>query len=468
MGLPERLTTTSPTACLPGPELPPASGMRAAALLQWSDADNVPHAGALSFAPGSGGNRIGGERRQIVQLVAQRIASSLRERAVLDGLLAARQKEIVGHLASGVAHDFNNLIGVVDLNLDYLRELLPKKGLEPEVWEILEETRLATRHAQVITAGMLSLSRRQTMAPRPADLSGAVDRFIHGLGRLLPADIAVSTHIEPQVAALADPALLQSALLNLVINARDAMAGQGRLDIALARVHLQAPRTLTLGVLDAGDYAELAVMDSGSGMPQEVLARIFEPLFSTKAQGRGTGLGLFMVRELASRWGGGVDVESQPGRGSRFRLYLPAAMLPIDESQGAMDQVRLALPLGKPGRVLVVDDDSSIRLILGHLLEHHGYRVDEAADGVQALALLDAGTPCDLVLSDIVMPNMDGIELHRRLARDYPHLQTVLMTADEHQSVDAAGLPVGTVILFKPLAHSLLLAKIQERLPGLR
>ena len=440
--------------------LPPRSGFTAAALIRWTDAEGQAHQGALSFAPGQGVAAATTEKLQVIQLVGQGIASGLREWAVLDGLLAARQREIIGHLASGVAHDFNNLLGVVDINLDYLADLLGTRGLPPEVAEVLEETRLAARHAQMVTAGLVSLSRGRRPATGPTPVSSVVERFTRTLARLLPAQIEVETRIAPDLVALADEALLQSALLNLCINARDAMGGRGTLGIGLTRIALTTARPLTLGRLEPGDYVELAVSDTGVGMSAEVLGQIFQPLFSTKSSGRGTGLGLFMVREFTDRCGGGVAVETKPGRGSRFLVYLPvAAAAPAPGS---------ALPAPapmRPARVLLVDDDPGTRTVLCRILEHHGLQVDQAGDGAEALVLLGRGCPCDLVLSDIVMPRMDGIELHRRLARTAPNLPVILMTADDHQSVQAAGLPVDTVILYKPLVTEILLSRIQERLP---
>lgn len=367
-------------------------------------------------------------------------------------------RETVARLAGGLAHDFNNLIGVVSLNLEYLQTCLAPDSASPQIAQILEETRLATQQARLVAAGLLALSRRPRAAAA-ADLTESVQRLVRALERQLPRGIALVARIEPQVCGLADPILVQSALLQLFLNARDAMAGQGRLEIALARVHLTAPRTPTLGTLEAGDYAQLTVADSGSGMPPEILERIFQPLFSTKARGRGTGLGLFVVRELVLGWGGGLEVQSAPGRGSRFRLYLPACAAAAQAQSPERGEARAPAP----ARILVVDDDSSMRLILTHLLEHAGYCADEAGDGVQALARLESGTAYDLVLCDIVMPGMDGIELQRRLACDYPRLPVILMSADEQ-----AGPAADTEILFKPQAHRLLEPTIQARLARAR
>ncbi|WP_295385538.1 ATP-binding protein [uncultured Thiodictyon sp.] len=449
-----------PPACA----LPPHSAFTAAALLRWTDAEDLPHLGALSFAPGQAVCTTNIEKLELIQLVGQGIASSLRERAVLDGLLAARSREIVGHLASGVAHDFNNLLGVIDINLDYLTDLLRTRALPAEVGEVLEETRLAARHAQMVTAGLLSLSRGRRLATAPTPVSAVVERFTRTLARILPAEVLLRTQVTPGLVALADEALLQTALLNLCINARDAMGGRGTLGIEVARIARARTNTLTLtlGRLEPGDYVEIAVADTGVGMSAEVLGHIFEPLFSTKSSGRGTGLGLFMVREFADRCGGAVGVETRPGRGSRFTVYLPvASALPPPPS----DRIPTAVPLPPlAARVLLVDDDPGIRAVLHRTLQAHGLRVDQAANGAEALAWLEGGAPCDLVLSDIVMPQMDGIELHRRLARAIPGLPVLLMTADEHQSVQAAGLPVDTAILFKPLVTEMLLSRIQERL----
>ena len=442
--------------------LPPQGDFAAAALIRWTDAEGLAHLGALSFAPGQGVAAATPAKLQVIQLVGQGIASSLRERAVLDGLLASRQREIIGHLASGVAHDFNNLLGVVDINLDYLTELLGTQGQPPEVAEVLEETRLAARHAQMVTAGLLSLSRGQRLATGPTPVSAVVERFVRTLARILPTQIEVATRIAPDLTALADEALLQAALLNLCINARDAMGGRGTLGIGLTRVTRTVALPLTLGRLEPGDYVELAVSDTGVGMSAEVLGHIFQPLFSTKSSGRGTGLGLFMVREFVDRCGGGVAVETQPGQGSRFLVYLPVAAAATAPTPGPA--VAQALP-APPARILLVDDDPGLRAVLCRILENHGLLVEQAVDGAAALALLEGGAPCDLVLSDIVMPRMDGIELHRRLARAAPGLPVILMTADDHQSVQAAGLPVDTVILYKPLVTEILLSRIRERLP---
>ncbi len=447
-----------------GGALPPGSGFASTAPpIRWTDAEGLNHLAVLSFGPGLGVFAASPEQLRVIALVGQAIASGLRERAVLDGLLASRQREIIGHLASGVAHDFNNLLGVLDINLDYLADLVGGTAGAGELGEVLDETRLAARHAKMVTAGLLSLSRGRRLATAPTPVSVVVERFVRTLARILPPHIEVQTQISPGLVALADEALLQSTLLNLCINARDAMGGRGTLEIGLARINCPRSRPLTLGRLEPGDYVELAVSDSGSGMSAEVLGHIFQPLFSTKSSGRGTGLGLFMVREFVAGCGGGVAVQTVPGSGSRFLVYLPVAAAGALPLPGPAAERPRPPPVPR-ARVLLVDDDPGMRAVLARTLEGHGLQVEQAVDGVEALALLDGGIACDLVLSDIVMPRMDGIELHRRLARAAPRLPVILMTADDHQSVQAAGLPVDTLILYKPLVTGILLSRISERL----
>ncbi|WP_295388987.1 PAS domain S-box protein [uncultured Thiodictyon sp.] len=444
------------------------------ATLTWSDADNQVHQGVLDLADRHRCPACGQPEQQILQLVTQRISANLRELAVQDGLLQARQREVIGHLAGGVAHDFNNVLGAIGNNLAYLERLLPTGTVGAEAHGVLAETEAAIDQAKLVTSGLLSLGRGEEIDVSPCDLGALVAAFAPAVSRLLPPGIELILELQPGVTALTNPALLQAALLNLALNSRDAMGATGRLTLCVG-AHtdpVQAPPDL--GELVGGERAELCVRDTGAGMTEAVRLHIFEPLFSTKSRGHGTGLGLFMVREFTLRSHGAIQVRSAPGAGTEVRLWLPLTHAPAGAASAtprtlphrAPAAPTTAPPTQGPGvprlpQVLLVDDDRRVRDSLCRILEGANLTVITAVDGSDALDRLAAAPSIALVLSDIAMPRLDGLALYSALCCNRPELPVILMTGDAAGAQDAAALDPLARVLTKPLDPRALIELVQ-------
>lgn len=376
------------------------------------------------------------------------ISTIERDRAYAD-MMAARQREMIGHLASGVAHDFNNLLGVIDANMYYLHETVGGTGTDPEIKQVLEETQSAIGQAKVVTSGMLSLSRTGGFAAERVEVEAAISGLVRILKQILPPEIRLEVALEPELAACSNGGFLQAAVLNLALNARDAMPDGGRLRIGASRLDGPGSAAVALGDTEMQDLVQLCVADSGCGMDRETLDRLFEPLFSTKAQQRGHGLGLFMVHEFVLRSGARLEVDSRVGEGSEFRLLLPG----WNESstctrfrEPAVDALTLdAL------RVLVVDDDPRSRDSVRRLLEMDGASVATVDNGLACLERLRLEPGFDLVLSDVSMPVLDGAELCRILRDRHPALPLILMTGQAPAVFPGTHLPGNPAVLRKPL-----------------
>jgi PAS domain S-box-containing protein len=394
-----------------------------------------------------------------LQVFASLMVSAIeRERAHAD-MVAAKERETIGHLASGVAHDFNNLLGVIDANLYYLRKSFNGSGADPEIIQILEETYSALGQAKAVTSGMLSLSRAGLATERVV-VAEVIEGLVRILQHILPPEVRLHLEVGPGLLAVSNAGILQAALLNLVLNARDAMPGGGDLTIGSRRQRLAQGDTLTVGELEPGVYVQLSVTDTGCGMGPEALARLFEPLFSTKPQQRGHGLGLFMVHEFVLRSGAGLVVESEVGKGSRFRLLLPS----WTEDPAGTPEPEAAPPRGAPAtpspRVLVVDDDPRIRDSVRRLLEIDGMAVEVAEDGAACLERLERDPYFDLVLSDVSMPRLDGTALCQALLDGHPGLPVILMTGQAPSAFPQGPIPGAPTVLRKPLDPQSLRAAI--------
>lgn len=397
---------------------------------------------------------------RFLQVFASLMVSAIERERVYADMMATKERETIGHLASGVAHDFNNLLGVIDANLYYLQQTLTQQRADPEIEQILEETYSALGQAKVVTSGMLSLSRAGGFVAQRVVIEDAVSELVRILRHVLPPEIRLRIALEPGLAAASHGAFLQAALLNLVLNARDAMPNGGDLSIESARVSAGAPGVLTVGALEPGEYLRVRVTDTGCGMPPEVLARLFEPLFSTKAQQRGHGLGLFMVHEFALRSGARLEVDSRVGEGSEFRLLLPE-WSEQDSESAPTAPAAVTLP-SLSVRVLIVDDDPRSRDSVRRLLEIVGATVETAEDGVACLERLREDPDFDLVLSDVSMPVLDGVGLCAALQVRYPLLPVILMTGQTRSAFTGADLPGNPVVLRKPLGLRDLRAAIEE------
>ncbi|HSA23988.1 MAG TPA: response regulator, partial [Myxococcota bacterium] len=379
---------------------------------------------------------------------------------LLEQLQQSMKMEAIGRLAGGVAHDFNNLLTSIAGNLE-----LALLDLDPadSVARSLTESRRACESAAELTRRLLAFSRKQVIAPRPLDLGELVAHLQPMLARLLGEDIRL---LVVQGSALApvkvDPGQFEQILANLAINARDAMPDGGTLRIETANLAVDAATCARHPGLRPGPHVRLAVSDTGQGRSDEVKAHLFEPFFTTKPMGRGTGLGLASIYGAVHQAGGAIEVESAPGQGATFRLLLPVTAEPAErlapESLG-----RLPLPGGRE-TVLVVEDEASVRALALEILGRLGYRVLSAQDGQEALRLAgQSEEPIDLLVTDVVMPGMNGRELAERLQRLHPETRVLYTSGYSEEVIAHRGVVEEQLnFLSKPYTPRSLADKLRE------
>ena len=345
------------------------------------------------------------ERTRDLAAANDRLTAEIAERERAETrLLQAQKMEAVGQLTGGIAHDFNNLLTAVVGSLD----LLLRRTDDEKLMRLARNALQAAERGAKLTSQLLSFSRRQRLTPVTVD----PNRIISGMGDLLARSIGphvrVETRLHPGVwPALADPTQLEVMILNLAINARDAMPSGGRLSIGTFNLEFVPPNLAA--DLAPGQYVGLAVADDGSGMPPEVMARAFEPFFTTKAQGKGTGLGLAQLYGFAKQSGGTVKIDSELGVGTTVTIYLPRSEAAVLEAPAALADARPSVS----ARILVVDDDDDVRAVAAAMVEELGYESVSAASGDEALAILGR-EPFRLLLTDVAMPGMSGVELAQR------------------------------------------------------
>jgi CheY-like chemotaxis protein/two-component sensor histidine kinase len=362
--------------------------------------------------------------------------------------------ESIGQLTGGVAHDFNNLLTVILGNIDLAQEF-ERDGRGAK---LLESALNAGERAAVLTKRLLAFARRQDLQPMPVDLKRLIGTMEDLLIRTLGPAIRLSVSDEPGFwPAQVDRNQIELIILNLAINARDAMPGGGSIEIALSN------RKFTEGEatdLTAGEYVALTVSDTGGGMDDATLARAFEPFFTTKEVGKGTGLGLSMVHGTVIQSGGAVRIHSKPAQGTAVEIWLPRSR----EAPMTGHSVGVAsAPEQGAGTILVCEDDPSVRTFVTEALENSGYRTIAMTDGPSALAILDADTPVDLLLVDLAMPEMDGAMVARLAQGRRPGLPILMVTGFADQktvAAEASGVPV----LRKPFKRAQLAARIAELL----
>ena len=370
-------------------------------------------------------------------------------------LRQAQKMEAVGRLATGVAHDFNNLITVL---LGYSDELLEAIAPDSELRKPVEELRRAAERASGLTQQLLAFSRRQTSLPQTIDLNTVVANMEDMLRRLLGAEIRLAVRPGAGLGAVrADPQQIGQILVNLAVNARDAMPKGGALTIETANLELGSEN---LDIIP-GPHVMLAVTDNGTGMSAEVRKRLFEPFFTTKEAGEGTGLGLSMVQAIARQNGGHIAVQSEPDRGTTFRIYFPRAAGDAAPPRRATPAPRAAVR--GSGVVLLAEDDRAVRRLVVHELTRRGFEVIEAPDGRVALELAEGHQgPIDVLVTDVVMPRMNGADLARAVATLRPGLPILFISGHPERAgagLDPAGAPN---LLMKPFTADTLAARITE------
>jgi PAS domain S-box-containing protein len=386
--------------------------------------------------------------------------TDITDRKKLEEQLRQSQKmEAVGRLAGGVAHDFNNLLTAIK---GYSELSLGRLDARDPIRKDLEEIRKAANRAEALTHQLLAMSRRQVLKPRVLDLGSVVGDLEKMLRRLIGEDIELTTVAEEPLGHVkADPGQLEQVVLNLVVNARDAMPRGGKLTIRLANTDVDE-KTAGQGVdLEPGEYVTLSVEDTGCGMDVETRARIFEPFFTTKGHGKGTGLGLSTVYGIVRQSGGHTQVESEPGCGTSFRIFLPRVSERLDPA--ATREATDRMP-GGTETILVVEDEEAVRTLVCEVLGKHGYRVLEARNGGEAIAVCeDHEGEIDLLLTDVVMPEMDGQSLRRHLAPARPGMKVLFMSGYTDDAIEEHGLlSPETSLLQKPFTLGSLLAKVRE------
>ena len=385
---------------------------------------------------------------------AERLAAEVEERTAQ--LLQAQKMQAVGLLAGGVAHDFNNLLTVIAGRGHLVRSrFAPDDPGRVDADAILQTTEQATR----LTRQLLAFSRKQPYEPVALDLNTLAADSGHVLRRLLPDGVEFTLGLDPALGRVtADPGQMEQVLLNLVVNARDAMPQGGRLTITTSNMNIEPPLGGRSVIPPAGRYVMVAVGDTGIGMDAATQARVFEPFFTTKAPGQGTGLGLSTVYGIVERHAGHVTVESAPGVGTTFRVYLPRVdtPAPIAQSASASRTTTTAAEI-----VLVAEDDAAVRALTVDVLREAGYTILEASDGVGALALAARHRgPIHLLVSDIVMPGMNGWELARRLISDRPETRTLFVTG--YASLNERDHWSGGPVLLKPFTPDVLIRRVRE------
>ncbi len=387
-------------------------------------------------------------------------ARDLTERRRLEDQLRQAQKmEAVGQLAGGVAHDFNNLLtailGYCSLLLD---EMPPEDPLRPD----LEEIRAAGDRAAALTRQLLAFSRRQLLQPQLVDVNGLVQQFEKLLRRLISEDVELALALAPSLPPVtADPASIEQVLVNLAVNARDAMPRGGRLTIETSVVDLDSAYVLTHATVVEGRYVLLAVSDSGDGMDEATRERVFEPFFTTKEQGRGTGLGLATVYGIVKQTGGYVWVYSEPGLGTSFKVYLPVAReLPAADINTRDERTRRRV-LGWE-TVLLVEDEDAVRALAREVLRRHGYAVIEARNGLDALRSAERHPdPIHLLVTDLVMPYLSGKELAERLLASRPAMKVLFMSGYADHAALHHHVTRGALYLQKPFSPDAFARKVR-------
>jgi two-component system cell cycle sensor histidine kinase/response regulator CckA len=383
------------------------------------------------------------------------------ERKQLEQQLRQAQKmEAIGQLAGGIAHDFNNLLSVI---VGYSEMLLDRAGRDGKMRNQCEQIKKAGDRAASLTRQLLAFSRQQVLTPRVLNLNTVVVETEKMLRRLIGETIELHSNLDPTLGTVkADPGQIEQIIMNLAVNARDAMPEGGKLVIETSNAELDGRYALQHPPLVAGRYALLAVTDTGIGMDKETQAHIFEPFFTTKEVGKGTGLGLSTVYGVVKQSGGYIWVYSERGHGSVFKIYLPRVDESVQQSRSPSESAP-ELFLGTE-TVLLVEDEESVRTLTRSLLEEGGYKVIEASSGAHALELAEAYSgPIHLLLTDVVMPGMNGRVLAQKLIAAMPETRVLYVSgytgsfASHNELLEA-----GAVLVQKPFSRTTLLRKLRE------
>ncbi|UWU70843.1 ATP-binding protein [Bradyrhizobium sp. NC92] len=383
------------------------------------------------------------EERSIINTFVRDITQT---RAAEEQLIQSQKMDAVGQLTGGIAHEFNNMLTVITGTIEILADAVKDNPPLATITKLISE---AADRGAALTSSLLSFARKQALQPAEIDVNELIEELAKLLLATFDKKIEIVTKLGGNVwLAYADRGQLSSALLNLAINARDAMLDGGRLTLTTRNVVFGVREALAVGAGYAGDYVEIEIADTGTGIPQAILERIFDPFFSTKEVGKGTGLGLSMVFGFVKQSGGGIKVASEEGRGTIFTIYLPKAEASTLRPTGYDDRKIV----GGTETILCVEDDREVRHYVTVQLEGLGYKVIPAADATEALAIAAEGTPFDLLFTDIVMAgSMNGRELAEQMVAARPSLRVLFTSGYAYDSLHAQGrATMGAPLLRKP------------------
>ena len=394
---------------------------------------------------------------------AMREVEGKAERRRLEAqFIEAQKMEVVGQLAGGVAHDFNNILAVI---MGYGELMMQEIPPEDALRKPLEEIQHASERAVGLTRQLLVFSRKQTVQPVVLDLNHVVHELDKMLRRLIDENISMTTVLDQQVGAIkADPGYVGQVLMNLVVNARDAMLNGGKLAIATRNVALDESYARTRAGVIPGKYVMLSVSDTGTGLTAEVRAHLFEAFFTTKPKGKGTGLGLSTCQTIVQQSGGHIDVQSELGAGTTFKIYFPRVDQPLEQAVQPLPAA--PLPRGTE-TLLVVEDEPAVRQLAREVLEHLGYEVLSAANGQDGLhvAREHRGAPIRLVITDVIMPLMGGKVMAEWLQSTYPELKILFTSGYTDDAIVRHGvLEPGVAFLAKPYTPATLARKVRATL----
>jgi len=382
------------------------------------------------------------------------------ERREMELQLRQRQKmEAIGRLAGGVAHDFNNLLGVI---MGYAEQASEQIKPESALHTPVEQIQKAATRASSLTRQLLAFSRQQVLETKVLNLNSIVEDMIKMLPPLLGEDVEIQASLDPKLESVkADQGQIEQVIMNLAVNARDAMPGGGMLTIRTGNAGFDFELAAKHPSMTPGDYVSFSVTDTGTGMDEQTQARIFEPFFTTKERGRGTGLGLATVYGFVKQVGGYVWVQSAPGAGSTFTIYLPVTRESVPPD---CEKASVAASSHKSGTVLLVEDEESLRTLTRSFLEQAGYDVLEACNGKEALELAQNHSgSIDLLLTDMVMPGLNGRAVAQRLTHLFPGIRVAYMSGYTGFS-DRETASLDAVVIPKPFTRDVLLHRLREAL----
>jgi signal transduction histidine kinase/ActR/RegA family two-component response regulator len=405
--------------------------------------------------------------KDAASLLERRVAARTEElMAAEESLRQAQKMEAIGQLTGGIAHDFNNLLQVINVNLE-LTKLRIKQSRVSDIERFVQSAHDATQRGGSLTHRLLAFARRQTLEPKAVSVNELIRDMLELVGRTLGPSIKVDARLDAQSpATLTDPVQLENALINLCINARDAMPEGGTLNITTSNVALFERKARLQGLAD-GHYVVIEVEDDGCGMPDDVIQKACDPFFTTKPLGQGTGLGLSMVYGFCRQSGGKVGIESKEGVGTAIRIYLPSLTDADRTEAGPLSPQAMPQKLTTARTILIVDDEADIRLGCTEVLKEAGYTVLEANDGESGLSILNSNATIDLLVSDIGMPGMNGKEMVDQARKTRPTLPVLYMTGYAAKSVFGDGnVDEGAQLLSKPFAINELVLKVHAMITG--